>query len=71
MFGIIIVLVVVGVLLWLINTYVPMDAKMKKILNIVAIIAVILWLCNVFGVFGYLKSVPAPHVAVPSVEMIG
>lgn len=71
MFGIIVVLAVVGVLLWLINTYVPMDAKIKKILNIVAIIAVILWLCNVFGVFGYLKSVPAPHVMAPSVEMIG
>jgi hypothetical protein len=71
MFGIIIVLAVVGVLLWLINTYVPMDGKIKNILNIVAVIAVILWLCNVFGLFGYLKSVPAPHVAAPLVEMIG
>jgi hypothetical protein len=71
MFGILIVLVVVGVLLWLINTYVPMDAKIKKILNIVAIIAVILWLCNVLGIFGYLKSIPAPHVQSTLVEMIG
>ena len=70
MFGILIVLVVVGVLLWLINTYVPMDAKIKKIVNIVAIVAVILWLLNVFGVFGYLKSVPAPHVQ-NTIEMIG
>jgi uncharacterized BrkB/YihY/UPF0761 family membrane protein len=71
MFGILMVLLVVGVLLWLINTYVPMDAKVKKILNIVAIVAVILWLLNVFGIFGYLKSVPAPHVQATSVEMIG
>ena len=70
MFTIIIVLAVVGVLLWLINTYVPMDANIKKILNVVAIIAVILWLLNVFGVFGYLRSVPAPHVQA-TIEMIG
>jgi uncharacterized BrkB/YihY/UPF0761 family membrane protein len=73
MIGIIITLAVVGVLLWLINTYVPMDDKIKKILNVVAIIAVILWLLNVFGVFSYLGSVPAPriHGAAPLVEMIG
>lgn len=71
MFGIIVVLVVVGVLLWLINAYIPMDAKIKQILNIVVVILVILWLCNVTGVFSYLKSVPPPHVAVPLAEMIG
>ena len=71
MFTIIIVLAIVGVLLWLINTYVPMDGKIKNILNIVAIIAVILWLLNVFGVLAFLKGVPAPHVAAPLVEMIG
>ena len=62
MFGIILVLVVVGVLLWLINAYVPMDAKIKKILNIVVVVCVVLWLLNVIGLFGYLKTVPAPHV---------
>lgn len=71
MFGIILVLVVVGVLLWLINAYVPMDAKIKKILNIVVIVCIVLWLLNVVGIFGYLRSVPAPHVMAPSVEMIG
>jgi hypothetical protein len=45
----ILTLVVVGVILWLINTYVPMDAKIKQILNIVIVIAVILWLLKVFG----------------------
>lgn len=47
-----IVLVVIGVALWLINTYLPMDIKIKKILNVVVVILVILWLLNVFGVFG-------------------
>ncbi|MBN1757459.1 MAG: hypothetical protein JW863_04025 [Chitinispirillaceae bacterium] len=47
-----IVLVVIGFVLWLINSYIPMDGKIKKIFNIVAVIMVILWLLNVFGVFG-------------------
>ena len=74
MFEIIIILAVVGVLLWLINTYLPMDVKIKKIINIVAVICIVLWLLNVFGVFGYLRSVPAPHVSLspPSISsMIG
>ena len=71
MFTIILVLVVVGIILWLVNTYVPMDGKIKKILNIAVVVCVILWLLNVLGVFGYLKSVPAPHVQATSVEMIG
>ena len=47
---IIIVLVVVGVILFLINNYIPMDATIKKILHIVVVIVVILWLLRVFGV---------------------
>jgi hypothetical protein len=50
--SLIITLVVVGVILWLINTYVPMDGKIKGILNIVVVIAVILWLLHGFGMFG-------------------
>ena len=46
----IIVLVIVGVLLWLVNNYIPMAASIKNILNIVVIIVVILWLLRVFGV---------------------
>ena len=46
----ILILVVVGVILWLVNSYIPMDAAIKKILNVVVIIAVILWLLSVFGV---------------------
>lgn len=48
------VLVIVGLVLWLINTYIPMDGKIKQILNIVAVIAVVLWLLKAFGVFAYL-----------------
>ena len=48
-------LIVVGVTLWLINTYIPMDAKIKKILNVVVVIVVILWLLQAFGILGNLR----------------
>jgi len=54
---IVITLIVVGVLLWLVNTYIPMDGKIKKILNIVVVVVVVLWLLNVFGVWGHLRSI--------------
>ena len=44
----IVVLIVVGVLLWLVNTFLPMDPKIKSILNVVVIIAVVLWLLALF-----------------------
>ena len=46
---IIIVLIIVGVLLWLVNNYIPMDGKIKSILNAVVVIFVILWLLQAFG----------------------
>jgi formate hydrogenlyase subunit 4 len=52
----VIALVVVGVALWLINTYIPMDATIKKILNVVVIIVVILWLLSIFGVLGSMSG---------------
>lgn len=54
---VIIVLVVVGVLLWLVNTYIPMDGKIKSILNVVVVIAVVIWLLQAFGLLGPLDSV--------------
>jgi hypothetical protein len=54
---VLIVIVVVGVVLWLINTYVPMDRKIKNILNAVVVIVLILWLLRAFGVLDSLKSV--------------
>ena len=53
----VVVLIVVGVLLWLVNNYIPMDRKIKQILNIVVVIGVVLWLLNVFGLFKGLSSI--------------
>ena len=49
---VILTLIVVGVLLWLVNAYIPMDGKIKSILNIVVVIVVVLWLLHGFGVIG-------------------
>jgi len=54
--NLIITLVVVGVLLWLINAYIPMQPAIKKILNVVVIIVVILWLLSAFGVIGSMSG---------------
>jgi len=48
--NVVLTLVVVGVILWLINTYIPMQATIKRILNIVTVIVVILWLLYGFGI---------------------
>ena len=53
----VIVLVIVGVVLWLINSYIPMQATLKKILNVVVVIAVIIWLLSVFGVIGNISAI--------------
>ena len=55
--GLIITLVVIGVILWLVNTYIPMDPKIKNILNIVVIIIVVLWLLSLFVNFGSLGNI--------------
>jgi len=54
---VVVVLVVVGVPLWLVNNYVPMDGKIKSILNVVVIIVVILWLLQAFGLLGALRNI--------------
>jgi hypothetical protein len=55
--NLVIVLLVVGVLLWLVNTYIPMDRKIKNILNIVVVIVVVIWLLQVFGVLGSMDNI--------------
>jgi hypothetical protein len=55
--SIVVVLVIVGILLWAINAYIPMDGKIKKILNIVVVVAIILWLLRALGAFHYLGSI--------------
>jgi low temperature requirement protein LtrA len=55
--NLIVTLIVVGVLLWLVNTYVPMDRKIKSIMNGVIVIAVVLWLLSAFGVLGNMSGI--------------
>jgi hypothetical protein len=55
--SLIIVLIVVGVLLYLVNTYIPMDGKIKTIINVVVVIVVVLWLLSVFGVIGSIDQI--------------
>ena len=54
--GLVMTLVVVGVLLWLLNNYVPMDSKIKSIINAVVVIVVVIWLLQSFGVLGSLRD---------------
>ena len=54
---VIVVLIVVGVLLWLINRYIPMAASIKSILNAVVVIAVVVWLLKVFGLWSYITNI--------------
>lgn len=54
---VLLVLIVVGIVLWLINAYIPMDAKIKNILNVVVVIVLIIWLLKAFGVWGAIGNV--------------
>ena len=54
---VVVVLIVVGVLLWLINRYIPMAASIKSILNAVVVIAVVVWLLKVFGLWSYITNI--------------
>ncbi len=54
---VIVVLIVVGVLLWLVNSYIPMAGSIKSILNAVVVIVVVLWLLSVFGLIGELSTI--------------
>jgi len=55
--NVVLTLVVVGVVLWLINTYIPMQGTIKSLLNAVVVIAVVIWLLQVFGLLGSLTSI--------------
>jgi hypothetical protein len=54
---ILLVLIVVGVLLWLVNQFIPMAGSIKSILNAVVVISVVVWLLNVFGLFHSLSRI--------------
>jgi hypothetical protein len=55
--GLVLTLVVVGVLLWLLNNYVPMDGKIKTIINVVVVIVVVIWLLQALGLLGSLQNI--------------
>ncbi len=55
-----VVLIVIGVLMWLINTYIPMLGAIKSLLNLVVILVVVVWLLQIFGIIG-----PIPGVRIP------
>jgi hypothetical protein len=55
--SLVITLIVVGVLLWLVNNYIPMDSKIKRILNIVVVVAVVVWLLNLLGLMDSIRNI--------------
>ena len=59
---VVITLIVVGILLWLVNNYVPMDGKIKRILNGVVVISVVVWLLFAFGVLDDVRGIQLPHM---------
>ena len=56
------VLIVVGVLLWLVNTFIPMARSIKSLLNAVVVIATVLWILNVTGLLHSLTNVRIGHI---------
>lgn len=62
MIGLVITLAVVGIILFCINQYLPIDGKIKTIINIVVVVCVVAWLLHVFGVW------PTRDIAVPTLK---
>jgi 1-acyl-sn-glycerol-3-phosphate acyltransferase len=62
LFSLIITLIGGGVLLWLVNTYIPMDGKIKKILNVVVVICVVVWLLHAFGILHHSGDITVPQI---------
>lgn len=53
---VIVTLIIVGLILWAINNFIPMDSKIKSILNIVVVVVVVIWLLQGFGVIGHVNT---------------
>ena len=60
--SLVIILIVIGVLLWLATTYIPMDPTIKKVIVAVVIIGTVLWLLSAIGVLGDIQSVRVPRL---------
>ncbi|MGO9518335.1 MAG: Thivi_2564 family membrane protein [Candidatus Korobacteraceae bacterium] len=54
---VVVTLIVVGILLWLVNRFIPMAPSISSILNAVVVIAVVLWIMNIFGLLAYLSNI--------------
>lgn len=61
MLSVVITLIVIGVLLWLVQAYIPMDPTIKKIIVAVVVICVVFWLLGVFGLIGH-SNIPVPQI---------
>ena len=57
-----ITLIVIGILLWLVNNYIPMDGKIKSILNAVVVICVVVWLLYAFGILHHSGDIRVPRI---------
>ncbi len=60
--SLVVTLIVIGVLLWLVNTYIPMDGKIKNILNAVVVVCVVVWLLYAFGKLNHSGDIRVPKV---------
>lgn len=60
--NLVVVLVVIGALLWALNAFVPMDAKIKKILNVVVVVLVLLWVLSAFGLYDPFAESHVPKI---------
>jgi hypothetical protein len=58
-----VILVVVGLVMWLINTYIPMAGAIKSLLNIVVFVVVLIWILQTFGLIG-----PIPGLKMPALR---
>jgi hypothetical protein len=58
--NIVVILVVVGLVMWLINTYIPMAGAIKSLLNIVVFVVVLIWLLQTFGLIGNIPGLKMP-----------
>jgi hypothetical protein len=57
LFNILAVVIITGIFLWVVNNYIPMDRKIKQVINIVVMVVVIVWLIRVFGIFHSLMNI--------------
>lgn len=56
---VLVTLIIVGIALWAINAFIPMDRRVRAIVNLIVVVVVIIWLLSVFGILGGLQAAPA------------